>query len=75
MELVQGLTQIRIGTLRERSYALPSAPGKSASQQLLSKMKDFIHRENNYKREPIAPKADLSALYMAVVANPMNYHQ
>jgi hypothetical protein len=27
------------------------------------------------KGEPIAPKADLSAQYMAVNANPMIYHQ
>jgi hypothetical protein len=27
------------------------------------------------KGEPIAPKGDLLALYMAVVANPTNYHQ
>jgi hypothetical protein len=50
IELVQGSTQIRIGTLRERTDVLPSAPGKSASRQLLTKMKDFIHRENQYKR-------------------------
>jgi hypothetical protein len=31
MELGQKLTQIRIGILRERTDALPSAPGKSAS--------------------------------------------
>jgi hypothetical protein len=50
MELVQGSTQIRIGTLRERTDALPSAPDKSASRQLLTKMKDFIHRADHYKR-------------------------
>jgi hypothetical protein len=50
MELVQGSTQIRIDTLRERTDVLPSAPSKSASRQLLTKMKDFIHRENHYKR-------------------------
>jgi hypothetical protein len=54
---------------------LPSAPSKSVSRQLLIIMKDFIHNENHYKGEPIAPKADLSALYMAAVANPMIYHQ
>jgi hypothetical protein len=31
IKLVQGSTQIWIGTLRERTDALPSAPGKSAS--------------------------------------------
>jgi hypothetical protein len=50
MELVQGSTQIRIGTLRERTDELPSAPGKLAFRQLLIKMKDSIHKENHYKR-------------------------
>jgi hypothetical protein len=54
---------------------LPSAPDESASQQLLTKHKISFMGKIITKGEPIAPEADLSALYMAVVANPTNYHQ
>jgi hypothetical protein len=75
MELVQKSTQIRIGTFRERIYALPSAPVKLASRQLLTKHTISFIGKIITEVEPIAPKADLSALYMVLVANPTNYQQ
>jgi hypothetical protein len=54
---------------------LPSALGESASQHLLTKHKISFIEKIITKGEPIAPKADLLALYMAVIIDPTNYHQ
>jgi hypothetical protein len=71
---VKRSTQIRIGIVREGTDALPSALGELASQHLLTKHKISFMEKIITKGEPIAPKADLSALYKAVVADPTNYH-
>jgi hypothetical protein len=41
MELISESTQIRIGTLRKGTDALPSAPKRSASWQVAVKIKGF----------------------------------
>jgi hypothetical protein len=71
------MDQLRSGSafLRKGTDALPSATSESTSQHLLTKYKISFKGKIITKGEPIAPKAYLSALYMAVIANPTNYHQ